>query len=472
MPASPGAKFARHEESKTLMTHADDYQIPVVFRDGKGPFNRISNPNTLYDPRDPTRTIGPNRYSWDTVVTARTPVNNKQTSLKEITALIDRAEENFAKSRHVYNLVALISGMPIQLRTNSPHLANFWGLNWYLGDLKEVERRLGKPPITIRAALDPTRDLNNPSDREALKPTAAAYFCPENRQIVFINTDYYGQCKSWALGAAGVGLADFKIHSCHGACVEIDGTGMVIIAPTGTGKSTYTNWLARYGKINSDDWVYIQKDGDKYFANPSERYIYVRSNSVQDNPELGDDLSRIQTDPVMRQQYEIFERNPAENVPILNDRRVYNRVPNSRVMINPGEISPMSYQTPVNIVILLRRDDVSPFMKELSTQEAVEVLRKGEFMVQAGATTNPAEIGTLKSESWYNPYLLAPDDHFEAERFAALKDEGKAKYLIFNTSAIYGKKGANGKLDLGELIERTGRIMLDHVSEFTGKKYY
>jgi hypothetical protein len=40
-------------------------------------------------------------------------------------------------------------------------------------------------------------------------------------------------------------------------------------------------------------------------------------------------------------------------------------------MINPAEISPMCYRTPVNLVILLRRDDVSPYMKELSTQEAV-----------------------------------------------------------------------------------------------------
>ena len=85
---------------------------------------------------------------------------------------------------------------------------------------------------------------------------------------------------------------------------------------------------------------------------------------------------------------------------------------------------------------------------------------------------NPEEIGTIKSESWYNPYLLAPDDKFEAERFAALKEEGRAKYLIFNTSSIYGKKGPDGKINLGELIERTGKIMLDYVSEYTGKKYY
>ena len=454
------------------MAQQDEYQIPVVFKDGKGAFRRAPNPTTLMDPRDPGRTVAPRDYLWQTIITARTNVNNKQTPLKEIERLIEQAEERFAKSRHVFDLVALISGMPIHLRTNSLHLANFWGMNWYLGDLKEVETHLGKAPITIRAALPPTKDLSKEEERASLKPGAAAYFCPENRQIVFLDTDYYGQCKSWALGAAGVGLADFKIHSCHGACVEIDGAGVVIIAPTGTGKSTYTNWLARYGRINSDDWVYMEQEGNRFYANPSERYIYVRSNSVRDNPEAGDDLARIQNDPVMRQQYEIFERSPAENVPVKNGKRIYNVIPNSRVMIDPAEIALMAFKTPVNMVILLRRDDVSPFMRELSTQEAIEILRKGEFMVQPGATTDPNEIGKLKTEAWYNPYLLAPDDRFETERFSAVKDVGKAKYLIFNTSSIYAKPRPDGKPDLDELIERTGRIMLDHVSEITGKRYY
>jgi hypothetical protein len=122
-------------------------------------------------------------------------------------------------------------------------------------------------------------------------------------------------------------------------------------------------------------------------------------------------------------------------------------------------------------VVLLRRDDVSPYMRELESQEAVEILRKGEFMVAPGATIYPEEIGTIKNESWYNPYLLAPDDEFEAERFAAVRDEGGAKYLIVNTSAIFANKGKDGKPDLNELIDRTGKKILEHVSTYSGKKY-
>jgi hypothetical protein len=246
--------------------------------------------------------------------------------------------------------------------------------------------------------------------------------------------------------------------------------GVVVIAPTGTGKSTYTNWLAQHGSINSDDWVYIQQEGDKFVANPAERYIYVRSNVVKDNPENGDDPRLVRQDRVMRRQYEIFERNPAENVPVEDGRRVYNKIPNSRVLINPADIAPLTYRTPINLIVLLRRDDVSPYMRELATREAIEILRTGEFMVAPGATTFPEEIGTLKRESWYNPYLLAPDDAFEAERFAAVTERGGAKYVIINTSSIYANKDRNGKPDLNELIDRTGKKILEHVAGYSGKR--
>lgn len=446
---------------------ADQYVIPVVFKDGRGAFTRIENPSAYMDPADAARPIEPSRYLWHTVVTARTPTNDKHTSLADIRRLIDQAESWFARGRRVFDLVALISGMPVHLRTNSAHLANFWAQNWYLGDLAEVRERLGDNVITIRAALDPARDLTRPEVREELKPTSAAYFCPDNRQIVFLNTDYYGQCKSWALGAAGVGLADFKIHSCHGAAVDIDGVGVVIIAPTGTGKSTYTNWLAQHGKINSDDWVYIQQEGDTFVAHPAERYIYVRSNVVKDDPEAGDDLSLVERDPVMRRQYEIFERCPAENVPVIDGRRVYNRIPNSRVLINPADVAPMTYRTPIKLMVLLRRDDTSPYLRELETREAIDILRVGEFMVAPGATIFPEEIGTLKQEPWYNPYLLAPDDAFEAERFAAVRELGGASYLIINTSSMYARRGPDSQPDINELIDRTGKKILEYVSRYS-----
>lgn len=360
--------------------------------------------------------------------------------------------------------VALIAGCPVLLRTNSLHLWNFWSRNWYLGYYDEVYERLRKNPIMIYAAMG-VRD----SSGELLSP--GAYFCPETREIVFVNTDYYGQCKSWALGAAGIWLAKFGIHSIHGACVEIEQRGVLIIAPTGTGKSTYTNELAQRGFINSDDWVYVGEEGKKFFAYPSERNIYGRSNAVQNNPEHGGSVEKVLSDPVMRKQFEIFEQSPAENVPLVDGKRAYDAVPNSRVMIDPCQISPMSYKSPLSVCFLLRRDPKSPFLVKLAPESAVEILQKGEYMISPGTTDDQAKWGTLAYESWYNPYLLQPDPKFETERFLAMFRGGVTPYIL-NTHSDYAEKFPNGDPDTKSLIKRTADILLSCVMEEISDKNF
>ncbi|MBI2591359.1 MAG: hypothetical protein HYW34_01635 [Candidatus Brennerbacteria bacterium] len=454
-----------------------EYKVPDVLSDKKGPFRLYSDSDKFpiwpYDPTDAWIRINPRHYSWFTAIRSRSPVCDKNVSLAAMNNLIVLCENYFESLKYeknhdknfVFEIIALISGLPVKLKTNSPHLYNFWHLNWYLGDFMEAEKRLGSSLITIRAAFG-IKDENGD-----LLPIGA-YFCPENRQIVFINTDYYGQCKSWALGAAGVGLSDFRIHSVHGACVEIDGVGILIIAPTGTGKSTYTNQLATYGFINSDDWVYIKEENGEFFAYPSERNIYVRSNAVQDDPLKGHSREAVMANPVMRRQFEIFEKSPAENVPIVNGMRIYERIANSRAMINPALLTPLAFKTPIKLVVLLRRDSVSPYKEELNVDDAIKVLSKGEYMIGPGVTDDQSKWNTLACESWYNPYLLAPNNQFETERFRALAEKGKARYVIFNTAGIYADKQlSDGSPDLEDLIKATTKEMLKYVSLFTKKNY-
>ena len=92
--------------------------------------------------------------------------------------------------------------------------------------------------------------------------------------IIFFNTSYYGQLKSWVLGAVGrILAAEYGIHSIHGAGVEKGGKGVLYIAPTGTGKSTSSYGLMTYPntRFHSDDWVYVRytyatRDGRRVFV--------------------------------------------------------------------------------------------------------------------------------------------------------------------------------------------------------------
>ena len=403
----------------------DAYEIPQVFETARAAgfagFRRASNPADLLDPQDPSRTVHPADYTHPTIVNGRAPNNDKKASPQLLEEWKERAEAVFA-SREVFETVALIGGMPVRLRTNAPHLVNFWNQNWFLGDPEEVERAAREydiPVVSMRAAVK----ANDPA-------TARAFYCRDTNETVFWNTDYYGQMKSWALGAAGVELAHFGIHSIHGACVDVDGMGMVIIAPTGTGKSTYTNVLSRIhtvepgrrGRINSDDWVYVQGR----VATPSERHIYVRTNAVDDA------LPPARMDATMRRMKEIFDVSPAENVAVGGGRRLYSKVPNSRCMIDPAAVATMTYATPMHLIVLLRRDDHSPFEEVLDTERALTVLEEGAYMVQPGA--GPKEKwGQMAKEPWYNPYLLRPDRKFERRMFASYSEDHGVRYVIYNT---------------------------------------
>jgi hypothetical protein len=87
---------------------------------------------------------------------------------------------------------------------------------------------------------------------------------------------------------------------------------------------------------------------------------------------------------------------------------------------------------PVNLVVLLRRDDHSPAEVRLTSDEAIEILRKGEYMILPGA--GPKEKwGTISNEPWYNPYLLDLDNSRQAGFFRAMFERWRVPCIILNT---------------------------------------
>ena len=146
----------------------------------------------------------------------------------------------------------VIHGIRVRATTNSPHLHDFWVENWYSPEEWTAVTGLTpprEPQVTVYA-------LGGVPDQQE-----AAYYSRHTSTIVFFNTAYYGQLKSWVLGAVGRVLAEeYGIHSVHGACVEKAGRGILYIAPTGTGKSTSSYGLMAFPRtrFHSDDWVYVR----------------------------------------------------------------------------------------------------------------------------------------------------------------------------------------------------------------------
>jgi hypothetical protein len=189
----------------------------------------------------------------------------------------------------------MVHGIRVRAHTNSDHLIDFWVDNWF--DPDEWKQATGRtapaePQVMVYA-------FGGVSEQ-----AEAAYYSRKNNAVIFFNTSYYGQLKSWVLGAVGRVLADeYGIHSLHGAAVELSGQkGVLYIAPTGTGKSTSSYGLMKYPntRFHSDDWVYV-------------RYVYQTKDGTRIGPR------RIDAPEGPVNGYRCFrwlEENPTADVPM------------------------------------------------------------------------------------------------------------------------------------------------------------
>ena len=104
----------------------------------------------------------------------------------------------------------------------------------------------------------------------------------------------------------------------------------------------------------------------------------------------------------------------------------------------------------IRLIALLRRDDHSPGEVVLNPDEAIEVLKKGEYQIRPGA--GPREQwGKMAYESWYNPYLLELDHQRQEHYFRLMFEEWKIPCILLNTGV--------------ETVEQTHQSILKHLTK-------
>ncbi len=322
-------------------------------------------------------------HSYNKITTVRGRVESSIITKKERDQLVARAEE--ALGNEWYGWKASIDGFCMQLFTNSEHLYDFWVENWFSMTIET------KSHGRLYAVLDPSFNGGKPH----------AFYNPETKTAIIFNPEYYGQIKSWALGiTCDIAEDQHDIHSIHGSCIEVNGNGIVLIAPTGTGKSTHSYALLQMegARLHSDDWLYVRFIGGpkgRASADISERKFYLRTNIVRVFPEIRRLLEKCKlenVEPLTPSEVETLRKKSVSEDSIkkmLEDPYVAHDY--SRAMLDPLWISgPEKFvdTTRVRKVMLLKRDANDPEMaRKVDAEEAVEYL-----------TTQP--------EQFLNPYLI------------------------------------------------------------------
>ena len=288
-----------------------------------------------------------------------------------------------------------IGGVVFKLATNSPHLMNFWVENWY--------------PSPLESDLEPHGLLYGVKDVPGRE--ARAFYSPDTRTGLLFNSAFYPQLRSLALGMADdIAGRMFDMHLSAGACLDVAGRGIGLLAASGGGGSTHFAALLRRPevKLHSYDGYFIRWSGGVPIADSVERKFLMRTDLVRHLPELTS----------------LFERSACENVITKRDGcRVeacpsYNDCPldrgepycfiaskRSQAILDPywiGGTEKHIKRTVLSKLILLKKDSIAPRVATPSTDAALRILEEG---------ANLSGGGGYKSVPFYNYYNLVKSDN-------------------------------------------------------------
>src|SRR5207237_3896184 len=205
-----------------------------------------------------------------------------------------------------------------------------------------------------------------------------------------------GQCKTGGLGMAAAILEETKnTHPINRACVDVAGKGVIIVAPTGTGKQAQAFKLMERpeGRIVGDDWVNIDHtEGERLHflvGKQPEKSLYMRTESQLNKPWLRKifDESKCENVVVSKKNCEFTQG--LTGCKVTNQRCVfddgyrwcYYAFGNRRALVSREQLfgkDKITDEAQIRLLVLRRRDEKSPENAKLNSDEPIQVLRRGE----------------------------------------------------------------------------------------------
>jgi aspartate/methionine/tyrosine aminotransferase len=338
-------------------------------------------------------------------------------------------------SGNLYEWTANIGGVLVQLRTNVPHLNDFWIENW--------------PPGQVEAGLEPHGVIYAVDGITGREPRG--YYSSETKTGVLVNTDNYGPLRSLALGLV-MDFAGrmFGAHAIRGMAADLSGNGLVLVGPKGTNKTELFFGLlkdARF-KIQTNDVIFVRPGAGSAPADSVERKFYIPTNTVESFDRLAPLFDRSKCENVVVRKEDCRDEDCLRGDDCRLDRGsayCFKASPEGHALLDPGWIggkAAVSKRTNLRWIFILRNDPTSPAVVKLEKAEALRILEAGE---SAGAKKS---AGGGKSAPFFNPHLLVTTpERIELEKafFSRLLDV--AACYLFNS-------GVAGADKIKEIVEK------------------
>ncbi|HDP98502.1 MAG TPA: pyridoxal phosphate-dependent aminotransferase [bacterium] len=384
-----------------LLKHA---HVAVVPGDafGADPFIRLSYASSMENIQKAIERITEAMLKLQPVKkTARKPLNNTVTKRKEPVevepkislemrdALVAESEA-FMTFSNYYEWNVNIAGIIIQLRTNSPHLYDFWLENFYPAQLEtDIE-----PHAIVYA-------VNWITGREP-----RAFYNPETRTAFYFKSAYYPQLRNLVMGMViDVTEKLYEIHAIRAQSLEIDGKGMLLIGSPGTGKMGQFSQLLKQPdvKLHSNDVVFVRYYGNEALADVVERKLMMHTNFVEKYPQLVPLFDNSKCENVVTSKEECDNEKCKREDNCRLDRGApycFSASKKSIAMLDPYWLNgPEKHvkRSSVKWVMLFRKDPISSAIQKLNAPDAIKFLEEGR---------SQTSLGSVQSVPFFNPHLL------------------------------------------------------------------
>lgn len=267
---------------------------------------------------------------------------------------------------------AAIGGIVVQLRTNSPHLADFFQENFWPAAL-DGER---EPHAVIYAVKDvPGRE-------------PAAVISLDTATGVVVNTAWYGQLRSMALSIAAdaAGRTSGAIPA-HAAALDADGRGIVVWGEPGSARTAIlAAALEEEGvRLVAGEDLFLRPTPDGPTGESPERKLYLKAKWGRHLREIEKLLDRTKLENVVtsRDECTVESCKESEDCPLdRGEAACLLASERGRILVDPswlGGGKRHARRTHLARCVLVVKDPLLPAVQEMSASDAAHRLAEGRL---------------------------------------------------------------------------------------------